>query len=115
MKKIDKYLKYFFIILLTMTILYTLEILFTQCICFDYPNINLKGKICGFFFSQFGIHLHKILGSSFALLYLLNIPYFIYLLITKKGLKKSLITLFINSITIVIALFVGIINNVIVL
>lgn len=113
MKKLDKFLKYLFIFLGIMTILFAIEMLFTHYACYDFPNINLRGKICGVFYSNFGNHLYKIFATCYSSLLLLNLPYFIYLLLRKNGFKKSIITFLIYSIIVIITFIVSIITNVI--
>ncbi|MDO4996924.1 MAG: hypothetical protein Q4E69_07065 [Bacilli bacterium] len=115
MKKLDKFFKYLFIVLGVMCLLYIIEMLFFHFGCYDYPNSNLRGKICGSLITTSNFNIHKLLGISYGLLLLLNLPYFIYLLIRKNGLNKSFISFLIYSFIIIVTMFVSIITNVIAL
>lgn len=113
MKKLDKFFKYLFIFLSIMTILYAIEMLFTHYACYDFPNSNLRGKICGVFYSNFGNRLYKILATCYSSLLLLNLPYFIYLLLRKNGFKKSILTFIMNSIIVIFTFFISVMTSVI--
>lgn len=113
MKKFDKILKYLFITLDVMTILYCLENIILRYSCYLNRDININAIICNILFSKVGIKIYQLFGSANGLLLILNFPYFIYLLCTKKGIKKSILVFLINTLILITTTLLVLMCNVV--